>query len=312
MYPGLLVRNSAAAESLIAESDLVRMSDCTEVELHQILGDIRSHYTVWISEKSNGKARQICTPSRRLRRIQRSILKCLYICTKTRKYATGGVPKKSVDDFARPHIKQDFVFATDISNFFPSVSMEAVRSVFNKIGFSAITSDSLTQLCTLDGSLPQGAATSPYISNLFLDEFDFCIGRMANRRNWAYTRYIDDIAISGRDVDLSTLGPVKSTLSRLGLTIAEHKTRLMDRSDKQVLAGLVVNDVLRPTKRYINDLEEDIQLCNTGKAEIVAGRLSVLLEDLPSKINGQVRHIQRYDDRSAKRLRKLLYDIHWA
>ena len=73
---------------------------------------------------------------------------------------------------AKYHTRQKIVISFDVQNFFPSINLEGVRKIFNIIGYSKKNSYLLAKLCCLDDKLPQGAPTSPYLSNLYMFSFD--------------------------------------------------------------------------------------------------------------------------------------------
>ena len=99
-------------------------------------------------------------------------------------------------DNVSPHKTNRYFICIDLEDFFPSISLNRVRKLFLLLGYSTRAVNILTRLCTCGEGLPQGAVTSPAISNLVVSKLDRRIGGYTSRRNIAYTRYADDITIS--------------------------------------------------------------------------------------------------------------------
>jgi RNA-directed DNA polymerase len=100
----------------------------------------------------------------------------------------------------------------------------------------------LAKLCTRDNTLPQGAPTSPYLSNLIFKEADAIIADYCIERKIKYTRYADDLSFSGDFNENELLDKVTNTLEKLNLHINKSKTKLMTPDKRQTVTGIVVND----------------------------------------------------------------------
>jgi hypothetical protein len=102
----------------------------------------------------------------------------------------------SVAHNARLHLGQAVVITADLEDFFGSTSAQRVRAYFQAQGWDALTTSALTGLCTFKGALPQGAPTSPALSNLVNVEMDEALTALATRAGGRYTRYGDDLTFS--------------------------------------------------------------------------------------------------------------------
>lgn len=151
-------------------------------------GDFYRHYQI---AKKNGGFRQISEPLPSLKEIQRWILDNILINIETSAYAKAYIKKKSIKDNARFHKKQKIVLSLDIKNFFNSISSDKIFDVFWKLGYKDDVAVMLTNLCCLNGSLPQGAPTSPMLSNIVLKDFDDEIASYTLERKIRYTRYAE-------------------------------------------------------------------------------------------------------------------------
>lgn len=156
------------------------------------------YYSEFSVSKKNGKGtRRIAAPSRRLKGIQRWILDNILSNTPVSESCTGYTKKRSVVDNAKPHVDKAFVVNADIKDFFPSITIKRVIGLFQSLGYNRTISFCLARLCCFKGRLPQGAPSSPMIANLICRRLDTRLQAFAAARSWAYTRYSDDITISG-------------------------------------------------------------------------------------------------------------------
>jgi retron-type reverse transcriptase len=178
-------------------------------------------YTQFEIPKRRGGTRTIDAPSEALKDLQRRILRRMLNPLPVHPAATGFVRGRSIVDNARPHAGCGVVINIDLADFFPSITAERVRATFRALGWGGESAGILTNICTHEGRLPQGAPTSPAISNLACRKLDARLEalmrskklRLAVRRNpqtgeitaetsssqvieGAYTRYADDLTFS--------------------------------------------------------------------------------------------------------------------
>nr|WP_238568259.1 reverse transcriptase family protein [Nonlabens ulvanivorans] len=215
-------------------------------------------YRKFSIKKKNNSERILYEPLPSLKEIQNWILnEILYKC-KVSRYAKAYVPKRSIKEHTIYHTDEKMVLTLDIKNFFNSIRFSDVEKMFIEIGYSKRISNLLTKLCFLNGELPQGASTSPYISNLILLQFDKNVSDYCMVNKLKYTRYADDLAFSGllNPKEIETL--VKKNLSDLGLELNEAKTKLMKPNDPQIISGIIVNKKPQIPKRTRNKLRNEM------------------------------------------------------
>ncbi|MBF2708541.1 retron St85 family RNA-directed DNA polymerase [Flavobacterium soyangense] len=192
--------------------------------------------------KKNGKKRPISEPLPSLKEIQIWILKNILENIPVSPFAKAYKPKMRLIENLKFHKNQPKVFTLDLENFFPSIKIEAVEKIFLKLGYSKIVSELLAKLCTKDNALPQGAPTSPYLSNLVFRDADAIISEFCKQRKIKYTRYADDLSFSGDFDENELLDKVTETIKTLNLRINESKTKLMTPDMRQTVTGIVVNN----------------------------------------------------------------------
>jgi RNA-directed DNA polymerase len=224
----------------------------------------RVHYVSFEVAKKSGGTRKLSAPHRSLATAQRWIFDRIVKTLPIEPEAQGFAPGRSILTNALPHSGRAVVLNLDLKDFFPSVGFRRVRSVFLRVGYSPAVSTILALLCTecprrtvvYDGTtyhvatgprgLPQGASTSPGLSNLVARRLDRRLSGLSKKLGATYTRYADDITFSGDDELNPKVGYLMARVRHIaeaeGFTVNEAKSRVLRRNAAQVVTGLVVND----------------------------------------------------------------------
>ncbi len=239
-------------------------------QLSSLLGIRRKHlfhlsrnaenYYEYVSiKKRNGDKRILCVPDDFLKYIQKDILRMIVSKLSVSKYATAYHEGSRLVDNASPHCGKKYILKLDLKDFFDHITFMKVYScVFNTSRYPKQIGVILTQLCTKNDVLPQGAPTSPAISNLVMKSFDDTFGSWCERHNLSYTRYCDDITVSG-DVPLYNVYlKAKSMLRKMGFEVNETKTHFVRYSDRQSVTGLIVNECVHVDSKYKKALRQEI------------------------------------------------------
>jgi len=220
-------------------------------------------YSLFTIKKKNGGLRVIQAPSANVKKLQHIIIeKILKDKIIPRPSAHGFVNHKSIVTNARIHIGKNFVFNLDLENFFQSISFnrvrDRVRGIFkgSPFGYSDNIAICLAHICCYEGKLPQGAPTSPILSNIVCRSLDYKLQQLAKHNKSTYTRYCDDItfsftsprisAISNLIVDASAenIGvgtKLESIIIENGFSINKRKTRIYSKKSRMEVTGLTVN-----------------------------------------------------------------------
>lgn len=208
--------------------------------------------------KNNGDKRTLYEPLPSLKEIQLWILDEILYKLKVSRYAKAYVPKRSIKEHTIYHTDEPFVLTLDIKEFFNSIKFESVESLFRNIGYSEKMSNLFTKLCFREDELPQGAPTSPYISNLVLKDFDIAISGYCIKNEIKFTRYADDLAFSGNLNAEEIEKLVKDELSKIGLELNDEKRRLMKPNQPQLISGIIVNKKAQLPKKVRNSLRNEM------------------------------------------------------
>jgi retron-type reverse transcriptase len=218
----------------------------------------QQYRTIEIPKNNGSGTRTLSLPSIDLKYLQRWILNHILYKVKAHEYAIGFVAGKSTVENARYHINQEYVLKMDIKDFFSSISGGRVYGLFKSMGYSPNVALTLTNLCIYNNSLPQGAPTSPYISNLICRKLDQRLKLLCQKRKLRYSRYADDITISGGKKVKKTISYVKKIMEEEGFRSNESKTKLIYKSIRQQVTGIVVNEKLSIPKTMYKSLRQDI------------------------------------------------------
>ncbi|MEZ6123123.1 MAG: reverse transcriptase family protein [Planctomycetaceae bacterium] len=228
-----------------------RNLDCAELcrRLQLPLETLQQHAPVYqtvLIPKAAGGHRRLEIPDEATRKLQRTILRRLLGSLSAHPCACGFERDTSIVDAAVPHVGRAAVVKMDIRRFFESTTSERVFSWFQSIGWDSEAATLLVTLTTCDGHLPQGAPTSPRLSNLVNAKLDETLLSLARRHRGVYTRYADDITMSfpfhrGRRLR-GIAQAVRRQLRHYGYAMhGGAKLRFRRRHERQQVLGLVVN-----------------------------------------------------------------------
>lgn len=227
--------------------------------LYTITNNLKNNYTIHTIKKCNGEKRTIYQPKETLMHIQKQILNNILINKRISKYATAYYHGASLKNNAICHINKDIILKLDIKNFFENINfINIYNSCFNLAYFPKSVGMLLTYLCTYNDYLPQGAPTSPYISNLIMKEFDETIGNWCQTNNIDYTRYCDDMTFSGKFNANVVIKKVRTLLYPLNLELNTNKIHVISKHQQQRVTGLVVNKKLQTPSSYRRKIRQEI------------------------------------------------------
>lgn len=222
--------------------------------LLKISNSPNSGYRKFFIPKKNGSKRTINEPLPNLKYIQRWILDEILYSITVSPFAKAYKKNVSIKENVRFHKNQKQVLRLDIKDYFGSIKQRHILRIFLNLGYSIEVSVILSKLCTLNNTLPQGAPTSSYLSNIVMMRFDEEISKYCYKNKIRYTRYADDMTFSGEFNTSKLINLVEKTLNWNNLLLNKEKTHLMRRHTRQLVTGITVNDkiqVTRPIRRHL-------------------------------------------------------------
>lgn len=256
--------------AIATADDLAKMMGINIAELrflsfHRTVSRITHYKRFYIPKKAGGK-RLISTPMPRLKSAQTWVLENILSKVPVKDVAHGFVTSRSIVTNAAPHLKAEVVINIDMKDFFPSITYRRVKGMYQSLGYSEQVATILALMCTepecdeieLDGQtyyaagtdrlLPQGAPTSPAITNIICRKLDARLKGIATKLGFAYTRYADDLTFSASGEAVSKvktlMGFIRKIVKEEKLTIHPDKVRVLRKGARKEVTGLVVNDKL--------------------------------------------------------------------
>jgi len=260
--------------------------------------DTGTHYHRWLVPKRDGSPRLISAPKPELKRVQRWITREVTEHLPVHGAAHGFVIGRSIVSNARVHAGARIIVKLDIRGFYPTVTMRRVKGLLRRAGLGEQVATVMALLATESPreevvthgrthfvalgprSLPQGAPTSPSITNALCLRLDCRLSGLARTLGSRYTRYADDLTFSWHGEARAHVGTLLRAVGMIvraeGFEIHAKKTRVMREGARQKVTGLVVNQapaerptarVPRKTQRELRAAIKNRELGRPGKGE---------------------------------------------
>jgi len=220
--------------------------------------------------KKNGGHRVIASPTKKLKKIQGKLKKLFYEIYPSKPSAHGFAKSKSIVTNAKRHLDKRFIFNIDLSNFFGSIHFGRIRNLFKSspFNFNNNIATILAQICCFDNSLPQGAPTSPILSNMIAWKLDTQLQNLARVTRSTYSRYADDISFSFtttksrlpeeivllKDGEARPGHALTHIIEENGFFINYDKVRLCSKQSRMEVTGLTVNEFPNVKRKYIRQI----------------------------------------------------------
>ncbi len=281
-----------------------------------------SHYKRFYLAKKSGGKRLISAPMPILKNAQYWILEHILYKISPTESAHGFVPERSIITNAQAHVGQDVVINIDLKDFFPSLDYKRVKGLFQTFGYSQQIATILALICTepeveqvaIDGKiyfvatserrLPQGAPSSPAITNLICYGLDHRFVGIAKKFGFQYSRYADDLTFSakgdGKKIVGQLLWSVKQVIEDEGFTIYPDKLSVMRKGSQQKVTGIVVNDKMGIDRNELRKFRALIhQIGQTG----IVGKTFRQGVDLENSMRGYAEFISMVKPEQGKRFK---------
>ena len=292
------VRESLGLPELTTAKDLADAIGITTQQLawltyHRGASAI-DHYSRFAIPKKSGGTRTISSPKKRLRTAQNWVLENILSKLEVHDAAMAFREGRSIVDNAQRHVSKAIVVKADLKDFFPSIQFGRVKGMFRGFGYNEgictllalLTTEAPRVAMTLDGtrrfvalggrSLPQGACTSPAITNILCRRLDSRLTGLAAVFGFTYTRYADDLVFSHANKDAPVgvlLGGMRKILSESGFTVNEDKTRVMRPQHRQAVTGVVVNEIPRVSRRDLRNFRAFLRHYETEGPAVLTERI---------------------------------------
>lgn len=263
--------------------------------------------------KKNGGIRILTIPCDDLKKVQKWILKEILYTIEVDESANGFITNRSIVTNAKKHLHQNVVYNLDLENFFPTIKIHSIYTIFKKLGYEKEICTLLSKLCTYNNQLPQGAPTSPYLSNIVLKKLDNRLKKFSQKMDINYSRYADDLTFSGNKISKATRKFIKEIIESEGFKINLSKERIAFRNNRQEVTGLIVSgnklSVPRGKERY---LRQQIYFCKTkGVFDNLLFQEKEEVSNYREHLYGLAQFIKMVDQEKGNNFLKKLDSINW-
>lgn len=232
-------------------------------------------YTEFEVKKKNGNTRQICAPTSGIKYIQRNLADILLNIYNAKACVHGFVKEKGIKTNAQTHVKKKILINIDLKDFFYSINFGRVLGLFKSFpfNFNQEVATTLAQICCYKGYLPQGAPTSPIISNFICWNLDKKLMLFAKKTKLTYSRYADDITFSTNlnyipneigtiiDEKLELSSELQHIVTSNGFNINKDKIRYALKNNRKEVTGLIVNEKINVNRKYIRHIRAMLHAC---------------------------------------------------
>lgn len=276
-------------------------------------------YKEYSIPKRHGGRRIIHEPYPNLKEIQRWILDNILltegILRSISPAVSGFIPKRDIIYNCTPHVGKKAIVCLDIKDFFGSITRTQVFFIFSELGYGKDVAGMLAHICTLNEALPQGAPTSPMLSNIAMRNVDDRIDSHCKEKGITYTRYADDITFSSaRRFNYGhIIGYTRSLLGGKRLNLNDHKTKVFHRNHSQTVTGIVVNEFPQAPRKYRKQIRQEMHYLNKYGLEDHCMRINTLFDresyvkHMLGKVNF-VLHVNK-NDREMQGYRNTLHEL---
>ena len=218
-----------------------------------------SFYRTFTIPKRSGGTREIVTPQKSLLQVQQWICKNILSTFEIHEAAYAYVPKRNVAQNASLHVGCDEMLKVDLKDFFPSIKIKRVRELFNRKGYSKEIAAYLSYLCCLNGSIPQGAASSPIISNIILSNLDKRLNNFSRNQGVVYSRYADDMTFSAKELPFDFKSIVFRNIANEGFQVNFSKLKEYSNTHRKLVTGILVKDKkIRLQKKMRKEMRDQV------------------------------------------------------
>jgi RNA-directed DNA polymerase len=240
--------------------------------LERMLTEIKrqeKHYKEFYIKKKSGEDRQILVPDYKLMLVQRRLAHILSLIYIGRASVNGFRQGKSIITNAERHIRRKALLNIDLKDFFPTIHFGRIRGILQVFPYKLPKNGAtiIAGFCCYKSRLPQGAPTSPVISNIICSKLDYDLQQLSYEEHCTYSRYVDDITFSttsrnGFSQNMFGGGPsgwaigekLNEIIARNGFNINPRKTRMRFLTERQEVTGLVVNKFPNIKRGFVKEV----------------------------------------------------------
>lgn len=293
---------------------------CSSEVLKGVVANVERHYNEYKIRKKAGGDRPIEAPDYLLKDIQRWIyINILCKDTSINDCVHGFIPKSMNKDKVRgvltnaaPHAEHDWLINIDLKNFFHTVKLDKVKDYFSSLGYENEVVKTLTALCTYKSRLPQGAPTSPMLSNIIASTMDVMMLKYCNKRGIVYTRYADDLTFSANsDVEVPPIEDIYKIVYLNGFKVNRMKTKVRYKGCRQEVTGLTVTNGVHVSQRFKKEILRELHFCKKFGVYEHYKHLNTTKGLYKEWLRGKIMFVRQIDPACGNKMLEQFNELNW-
>lgn len=293
---------------------------CSSEVLKGVVANVERHYNEYKIRKKAGGDRPIEAPDYLLKDIQRWIyINILCKDTSINDCVHGFIPKSMNKDRVRgvltnaaPHAGHDWLINIDLKNFFHTVKLDKVKDYFSSLGYENEVVKTLTALCTYKSRLPQGAPTSPMLSNIIASTMDVMMLKYCNKRGIVYTRYADDLTFSANsDVEVPPIEDIYKIVYLNGFKVNRMKTKVRYKGCRQEVTGLTVTNGVHVSQRFKKEILRELHFCKKFGIYEHYKHLNTTKGLYKEWLRGKIMFVRQIDPACGNKMLEQFNELNW-
>ncbi len=278
-------------------------------------------YTDYQIRKKTGGTRKISGPSDSLKWRQLWILHNILeqVIGQLSNSAHGFIPKKSIQTNALPHVNSEWIINIDLKDYFDSIPQKNVLGFFSQLGYEDSVARLLSNVCTkfshatYQRALPQGVPTSPLLANLLTTDLDRDIERLTSGLDVRYTRYADDITLSGMQTKCPiTVRDIETIIYRHGFRPNKSKTRMRYRGRRMRVTGLTIENGVHVPKAYRKQVLRELHFAKKYGPDNHCKRTGNKKGYFKEWLLGRIMFVRSIDRVSGDKMLQTFNEINWV
>ena len=228
------------------------------------------------------------------------------------KWITGLLKNLDSSHLTETHAGHDWLINVDLKDFFHTIKLDSVNNYFRSLGYEEEVVKTLTALCTYKSRLPQGAPTSPMLSNIIASKMDEMMLEYCKKRGIIYTRYADDLTFSAdSDVKVPPIEDIYKIVYLNGFKVNRMKTKVRYKGCKQEVTGLTVTNGVHVSQKYKKEILRELHFCKKFGVYEHYQHLKTTKGLYKDWLRGKIMFVRQIDPACGNKMLEQFNELNW-